>query len=136
MALGTCQECRKGMSDSADSCPHCGSTRRPVKSVKRKKIVAVNCAQCGGEGVMYSISYESNHCLPRRGLGFPSGWMGWRDAGSRSAKREDVEKVKKEILNQAEHTIRIRISRVSEVPCGCRGKKEAEIEFFEEVEFD
>ena len=135
MALGRCQDCREPMSDSAESCPHCGSTRRPVTFVKRKKIIAVHCRERGGEDNLYFISYESNHYLQKRGWGFPSGWMGWGQITySRRVKREDIDELKEEILSKADDHRKFRIIGVTKALCGCRGKKEAEIEFSEEVE--
>ena len=38
MALVTCPECKKEVSDSADACPHCGFVNPGLK---------IECSQCG-----------------------------------------------------------------------------------------
>ena len=49
-------------------------------------------------------------------------------------KREDIDELKEEILSKADDHRKFRIIGVTKALCGCRGKKEAEIEFSEEVE--
>lgn len=57
MALGRCQDCRESMSDSAESCPHCGSTRRPTRTVAKKIVGNVVCDNCHGYGYYFIIHH-------------------------------------------------------------------------------
>jgi len=57
MALITCAECSKEVSEFAPSCPHCGF---PIAAITKEGRVALrNCPNCGGTGTQRD---ECSHC--------------------------------------------------------------------------
>lgn len=55
MALITCPECKKEMSSSAPSCPHCGYMQKSFETQKRR------CPKCGSENVVHTSSGGLGH---------------------------------------------------------------------------
>jgi len=80
MALGKCQDCEQPMSDSAKSCPHCGSTKRAVKWIKNIKLQKERCSCCKGDGEYYHICYmkREGH-KEKRFFGDQEVWEPWEE---------------------------------------------------------
>ena len=57
MALVTCPECKKEMSSTALSCPHCGYTEKSSYSTKNEK----RCPKCGSNHVVHTSSGGMGH---------------------------------------------------------------------------
>ncbi len=131
MALGRCQDCRETMSDSAESCPHCGSTRRPVveevEYYKEEKV----CGSCFGKGVTYDIHCEQR--LKKRHIKYGKwlhGWSVWRIVSSCDFDEESAERRRIELINnhpdfgwsEKVQNRKIRIEKHSCRGCGGTGK--------------
>ena len=124
MALGKCRDCGHPISDSANSCPECGSTRRPIKLEIRTE--TRECWFCQGDGVFLNVQYKKRVTRKYR-RGFR---RTWENDETQRLKLDRVEEWKRNnfgLCKEYWETEFVSMNKVNCKWCGGTGKAEHQI---------